>query len=84
MTTRSPRAGEERVAVIGGEESRHIEAGGSGAGERVGRDHRAGVVLAAVDAVGVGGERMNAGRAAEAECQAGEELGVSPATAIAR
>ena len=63
---------------------RHVEAGGPGARQRVGRDERAGIVLAAVDAVGVGGERVDAGGPVKAEGEAGEELGVASAAAVAR
>ena len=51
-----------------------------GARERVGRDERAGVVLGAVDAVGVGGEREDAaGAPSRASASAGEELAVAAA-----
>ena len=39
-----------------------VAALGAGAGQRVGREHRAGDVLGAVDAVGVGGQAPDAGR----------------------
>ena len=54
-----------------------------GAGERVGIDQRAGIVLAAVDAVGVAGERVDAVHAVERDGERQQELGVAAAFAFA-
>ena len=52
-----------------------------GAGERVGRDERAGDVLGAVDAVGIAGEREDAGQSVERDRERQQELDVAPAAA---
>ena len=71
------------MAVVVREERGGIEAGGTGALERIGGDHRPGVRLAAVDAVGIGCDGMDSGRLAKAESEAGEELGVAAAAPVA-
>ena len=54
---------EEAVAVVVVEHGLRVAALGAGARQRVGREDGAGDVLGAVDAVGVGGQAPDAGRA---------------------
>ncbi len=63
------------------EHSAGVQPGGAGAGEGVGRDPGAGVVFAAVDAVGVSGERPDARLAVEGQGQGEQKLGAAPALA---
>ena len=51
--------GENGIGVVVGEPFPGVEAERGGARERIGRDDRAGIVLAAVDAVGVAGDRVD-------------------------
>ena len=55
----------------------------AGALERVGQQERAGIVLAAVDAVGIGGDRGNPGSPVERHGEAQQEFGVAPAASAA-
>src|SRR5690606_22194788 len=75
--------GEEAVAVVVVDEAAGIDAGRPGPYQRVRGDEGAGIVLAAVDPVGVGGERADPRGAVETEGEAGEELGIAAAAALA-
>ena len=68
-TTRSPSALEEVVGVVAVEEVARLQAVRRGPRQRVGRDDRAGVVLDAVDAVGVGGEHVHVGLALQRDAR---------------
>src|SRR5689334_15303104 len=57
--------GEEGVSVVPREMGLGVEPGGGGAGETVRLQDGAGIVLGAVDAVGVAGDRRDARPAAE-------------------
>jgi len=62
-----------------GQPSLEVEAQSCGARERVGRDDGTGIVLAAVDAVGVASQGMDAGLALERQRQRQKEFGVASA-----
>ena len=75
---------EEAVAVVVGEARAWVEPQSRAARARVsGANDRAGVVLGAVDAVGVAGERPDARRTRSARRRAQQELDVAPAAALA-
>ncbi len=73
--------GEQGVGVVAVEHGAGAQPGGAGAGEGVGRDPGAGVVFAAVDAVGVSGQRPDARLAVEGQRQGEQKLGAAPALA---
>jgi len=60
-----------------------VEPGARGSIERVGQEKRAGIVFAAVDAVGVGGDRCNASPSVERHGEAQQELCIAPAAPVA-
>ena len=63
---------------------RRIQARPAGTGKGVGRAHGAGVIAAAVDAVGIAGDGVNPGFAPKRDGKRQEELGIPPASAPAR
>jgi hypothetical protein len=74
---------EKPVSVIVGEARFGIETGAPRPDQGIGADERAGVVLGAVDSVGVASERVNAGRAVQRERECEQELGVASAAPAA-
>ena len=79
VRTRSPSRVEDRVAVMGREESARIEACAPSASEGVWGDDRAGGVFRPVDPVAVAGDRPDVFRAGERKRKRQQELGVAPA-----
>src|SRR3546814_20307041 len=75
--------GEEAVAVVVRQHRLGVEAGGGGACKARRAAERAGVVLAAVDAVGVAGEGVDTGGSLKRDGQRQQELGVAPAAPLA-
>src|SRR3546814_12292055 len=60
-----------------------IHAIGRGPGHSVGRQQRAGIILAAVDAVGIASQRPDSLGAIQRNAERHEEFGVAAATALA-
>src|SRR5262249_7754380 len=75
--------GEEAIAVVRRGEALRREAGGGGSRERIRSESGARVVLGAVDAVGVGGERVDAVESAEVDGEREQELGAAAAAPVA-
>src|SRR5262245_26676639 len=71
---------EEAVAVVVVEHRLRVASFGAGAGQRVGGEDRAGNILGAVDAVGVGRQAPNAGRAVGGDRLGQQVFDVAPAT----
>src|SRR3989442_15316562 len=74
---------EESVPVVVGQAVTRLDATGPRAPERVGRDHGAGDLLLAVDAVGIAGDRVDARSAVEGDGERQEELDVAAAAPLA-
>jgi len=75
--------GEDGIGVVVVEARPRVEPKRAGASERVRRHDCAGVVLAAIDAVGVGGESENSVAPLECDRQRERELAVAAAAAFA-
>ncbi|CAI8846503.1 hypothetical protein EMIT0P44_290082 [Pseudomonas sp. IT-P44] len=71
------------VAIVVVEFIAGAQTEGGGAGVAVRGHDRPGIVFGAVDAIGIAGQRVDAGQAFEAVGQAQEELGIAPAATIA-
>src|SRR3954447_5267754 len=76
-------SGKETIAVIVGEPRLGVEAARRGARQAVGPEDRAGIILGAVDPVGIGGQRGDAGESVQRHGEGKEELGVAPAPPLA-
>ncbi len=77
------KGGEDGIGVVVVEPGARVEAERAGAAQRIGRGQGAGVVLAAVDAIGVGRERKDSLAPVEREREAEEEFAVAAAMAAA-
>src|SRR5690606_10174121 len=74
---------EEAVTVIVRERGLGADAGFLRLRENILKGDRAGIVLAAVDPVGVGGDRVHAGQAVERDRQREKKFGAASAAALA-
>src|SRR5262249_55432919 len=73
----------ESVTVVVSESAARIDSESRAARETVGADEGSGIVLGAVDAVGIAGDGMDAGRTVERHRQGQQKLGVAAAAALA-
>src|SRR5580704_752415 len=70
--------GKHRIGIVSGKMRREAEPGLDGALKGIGQHERAGIVRAAVDAVGIGSYRGNPGVPIERHGEAQQEFGVAP------
>ena len=83
VTSRSPMPLKKVQGSLSASMALALMPGLLGAGERVGRDDGARIVLAAVDAVGVAGQSIDAGHAVKRDGERQQKLGVASAFAFA-
>ena len=81
VTSEATCGGEEAVGVVRVERRACAHARGGGAADSVWRKPGAGVVFAAIDAIGVSGERVNVGNAFELHRERQQELAAAAAAA---
>jgi hypothetical protein len=77
VTTRSPNA-EEAIAVIIGKVGLSVQAALGRACQRIGGNQGAGVVLRAVDPVGIAGQRVYVWMPIQGHRQGKQEFGIAP------